>query len=364
MEFGITCARVDDVGLVKHAENLGYDFCWATDSPMLRSNPFVVLALAAQQTRTIRLGLGVAVPGLRLAPELANGIASINTLAPGRTFLGIGTGNTAMRTLGRVPMRVKPFGRYIRQVKGLLDGEEIQLPVSSDEGADPAHTTTHAVRFQNPSLRYVNLDDPIPIHVGGFGPRAQALAGELGDGLITGIPRGGTVDQALTNVHRGAARTGRDLRHFKTTALVNLMMLEPGETLSSARVIAECGPAIMANVHYLVDLARETGASPPDYVLPIWEEYLAFHRRRDAAHSHQKLHESHYSYLDPEEARFVTPEMIKTFCIAGQPEEIVEQLQSLQQAGLDAISFIAPDELKYRLHEDFARRVISRMRGL
>ena len=100
MHFGISCARVDEVGLVAYAEGLGYDICWATDSPMLRSNPFAVLALAAQSTRWMQLGVGVAVPGLREAPELANGIATINRLAPGRTFLGIGTGNTAMRTLG------------------------------------------------------------------------------------------------------------------------------------------------------------------------------------------------------------------------------------------------------------------------
>lgn len=359
MEFGITCARVEDVGLVKHAENLGFDICWATDSPMLRSSPWVVLALAAQQTRTIRLGVGVAVPGLRLAPEMANGIASINALAPGRTFLGIGTGNTAMRTLGRTPMRVKPFDRYIRQVKGLLRGEEIELPSNEASGS----ATAHRVRFQNPELRYVNLDAPIPIHVGGFGPRAQALAGELGDGLITGLPRGGTITEALANVRKGAQRSGASLDGFFTTALVNMMLLEPGETLSSPRVIAECGSAVMANVHYLVDLVKETGIDPPDYVRPIWDDYLAFHRQRDAARSHQALHQSHYSYLEPEEARFVTPEMIKAFCIAGQPDEIVEQLETLQGQGLDAISFIPPDALKYRVYEDFSRRVIARMRG-
>ncbi len=62
MEFGVTCGKIDEIGLIGHAENLGYDFCWVTDSPMPRSNPWAVLALAAQQTRTIRLGTGVAVP--------------------------------------------------------------------------------------------------------------------------------------------------------------------------------------------------------------------------------------------------------------------------------------------------------------
>ncbi len=36
--------------------------------------------------------------------------------------------------------------------------------------------------------------------VGGFGPRAQDLAGELGNGVITGIPRGGAIPNVLANV--------------------------------------------------------------------------------------------------------------------------------------------------------------------
>ena len=121
------------------------------------------------------------------------------------------------------------------------------------------------------------------------------------------------------------------------------------------------GPAIMANVHYLVDFVRETGREPPAYVLPIWNEYLDFHVRRDAATRHQKLHESHYSFLDPEEARFVTPEIIRAFCIAGQPEEMVEQIRTLETQGLDAMTFVAPQGQARRQYDTFARRVMERM---
>ena len=352
MEFGITGAKIDEVGVIVHAENLGYDYCWATDSQLIRSNPWAVLALAATQTRKIKLGTGLAISGLRLAPVAANGIATINVLAPGRTFLGIGTGNTAMRTMGQAPMKIKPFADYVRVVRGLLKGEEVDYTLNG---------TTHKIRFQNPDMKVVNVEDHIPIHVGGFGPRAQALAGELGDGLITGIPRGGSIPEALANVKKGADRAGRSLESFKTTALVNMLMLEPGETLQSDRVIQECGSAIMANVHYLVDLVKETGKEPPAYVLPIWEEYLHFHNSRDAETRHQALHASHYSYLDPEEARFVTPEMIRHFCIAGHPEEIVEQLRALEKQGLDALSFITPLEQQYPLIENFARKVMAKM---
>ncbi|MBT6273314.1 MAG: LLM class flavin-dependent oxidoreductase [Chromatiales bacterium] len=353
MEFGISCSKIDEVGLVAHAENLGYNFCWTTDSPMLRSNPWAILALAAQATQSIRLGVGVAVPGLRIAPDTANGIATINRLAPGRTFLGVGTGNTAMRTLGRKPVRIKAFAEYLRVLRALLDGEEVTY--ACEDGA-------HPIRFQNLEYRNVDIDNHIPIHVGGFGPRSQGLAGEIGDGLITGIPRGGLIPDALTNVQRGAERIGRSLPgDFHTCALVNVMLLEPGETFNSKRVIAECGPAIMANVHYLVDLVRDTGKEPPSYVQSIWEDYQVFHQARDAARAHQQLHGSHYSHLDEDEARFVTPEVIKGFCLAGQPDDVIGQLHELESQGLNAMAFIPPHSRRYVQYEDFARRVIANM---
>ena len=366
MDFGISCSRLDDLDLVREAEQWGYDFCWATDSPLLRSNPWVILALAAQRTQRIRLGMGVAVPGLRLAPDTATGIATINRLAPGRTFLGIGTGNTAMRTLGRRPMRVQPFADYVAAVKGLLAGDEVPFP--SDISASDGNVPTHPIRLQNLDRGYVDIEPPIPVYVGGFGPRAQRLAGAVGDGLITGIPRGGTVVEALHRAREGAAsedsqKADGALGDFYTTALVNMVLLEPGETLRSQRVIDEVGSSIMVNIHYLVERHKETGEDPPEYVLPIWDEYLQFHRQRDAAHSHQQMHASHYSYLEAGERRFITPQIIETFCLAGQPETLIERLRDLETQGLDAIAFIPPDDQKEAVYSQFAQRVIGPMRS-
>jgi alkanesulfonate monooxygenase SsuD/methylene tetrahydromethanopterin reductase-like flavin-dependent oxidoreductase (luciferase family) len=353
MEFGLQSWAVADVDFIAHAERLGYDYCWASDSPMLRSNPWAALALIAQGTRTMRLGPGVAVPGLRSAPDTANAIATINQLAPGRVFLGLGTGNTAMRTLGQKPMRLKPFAEYIRVVRGLLSGEEVRYSQGSE---------SHVIRFQNAKRGVYDIDHEVPIHVGGFGPKAQALAGELGDGLITGLPRGGTIAQALANVRHGAAAVGRSLDRFYTSALVNMVLLESGERLSSERVLSQVGSAIMANVHYLVDQFQDNGKAPPDAVLPIWDDYLVFHQRRGLDRRHQKLNESHYTYLDVDEAPFVTPEIIKAFCIAGTADEVIEQLHALEAAGLDGISFIPPDGERHRMYEAFAKNVIAGMR--
>lgn len=119
----------------------------------------------------------------------------------------------------------------------------------------------------------------------------------------------------------------------------------------------------MANVHYLVDAVRDVGIEPPEYVLPIWEDYLKFHEAREAKTRHQQLHQSHYSYIDDDEARFITPEVVKAFCIAGEPDDIIEQLVALEAEGLNAISFI-PSGTSSTVHAAFARDVIAPLRAL
>src|SRR6266568_6130667 len=214
MDFGIVHAKIDEIGYITHAENLGYSHCWVTDSQMIRSNCWAVLALAAQQTRTMRLGTGVNVPGLRLAPVTANSIATINRLAPGRCFISLGTGHTAMRMLGQKPMPLKPFREYIRVVRALLNGAEVDYTLNG---------ATHRIRFQMRERHFIDLDHPIRLYVAAFGPKAQALAGELGDGLVSGLPRGGTVPSMLANARRGAARAGRTLpADFHVAAMVTL----------------------------------------------------------------------------------------------------------------------------------------------
>lgn len=350
MKFGVSVSHVDDLDLAVEAENNGFDFCWVWDSPMLRSNLWSVLTLVADRTSRIRVGPGVAIPALRMAPVTANAIATINRLAPGRTFLGVGTGNTAMRAMGQRPMRVADFEAHLRVIKGLLSGEVVEYE---------ANGISHDIEFLSLELDHINLEDHIPLHVGGFGPRAQALAGELGDGLITGLPRGGTLPEIRANLQRGADRVGGTLDGFETFALVNVLVLRGDETLSSERVVEEVGSSVLVSLHYLYDMFLETGAEPPPYAQSFWEEYVAFRTKRDADRDPTKTHGSHYGHLDPEEARFVTPELIRAFAIAGQPGDIREQLGQLEADGLDAICFIPPAGRERELYNEFSAQVMA-----
>jgi 5,10-methylenetetrahydromethanopterin reductase len=295
----------------------------------------------------------VNVPALRLAPAAANGIATINRLAPGRCFIGFGTGHTGLRLLGRKPMRLAPFREYVEVVQKLLRGEEVDYALEGE---------SHPIRFQMREHRFIDLDHPIPVYVAGFGPKAQALAGEIADGLVSGLPRGGTLPEMLANARRGAARAGRTLpADFYTSAMVTLVMRGPGEPFDSTRIVGECGAAVLSGLHYLVAEHLETGKEPPAYARGIWKRYLDWLDEAPPDLRHQRLHGSHYSFLDPDEARFLTPQLIQGSCLAGTPEELVEQVRELERQGLRAIMLYPPLNRQYRVIEDFADRVMARL---
>jgi len=346
-------AKIDEIGYIVHAENLGYTHAWVTDSPIIRSNCWAVLALAARETRAIKLGTGVAVPGLRLAPVAANGIATINRLAPGRCFLGLGTGHTGMRMLGQRPMRLGPFREYVQVVRRLLRGEEVDYTLDGE---------THPIRFQMREHRFIDLEHEIPVYIAGFGPKAQALSGELADGLVSSLPRGGTVPAMLANVRRGASKAGRTLpSDFLVSTIVTLAMLEPGEAADSERIVAACGAAVITGLHYLVAHHLETGEDPPEYARPIWKSYMDWLNQSPPEIRHQRLHASHYSFLDPEEARFVTADLIRASCLTGTPEALVEQVRELERQGLTQLMLYPPLNRQYRVIEDFATSVMARL---
>ena len=352
MEFGLTWAKLDEMEYVTEAEKLGFTHLWVTDSGLIRSDPFVFLTVAAQRTRTMKLGMGVAVPGLRLAPTLAAGMATLNLIAPGRVFVAMGTGNTAMRLLGRKPMILKRFEAYARAVRNLLDGKDAEYEHGGEK---------HTVRFMLTEKGYRNLRDPIPLYLAGYGPKAQALAGEIADGLTTNIPRGGTLEQILANVRKGAAKSGRPLADFHLSVRVNFAVLDPGEAVDSERIVNEFGPAITTAMHSTMDRHLEYGEDPPEFLRPIWKDYLAFHMSRPAAERQKMMHESHNAYVAADERRFVTPDVIKRFCIVGEPAQVLEQVRELERKGVRQLMCNFPLERGYRMVRDYAKNIIQKL---
>ena len=354
MHFGFcVMADIDEIGFFGHAESLGYDSVWVTDSQMLFSDCYAVLALAARQTRRIRLGPGVAVCGTRIPPVHVAAMATLNRLAPGRVHLGIGTGNTAMRSMAQRPMPIAEYDEYLRVLAALLRGEV---------AAYRSHGRTRPVTMLMRDKKYMSLEPRIPLYVSGFGPRAMELAGEHGDGLVFAIPpRGVAVAAALQHAAAGAARAGRRLDGFRNCALANVALLEPGEPVASERIVRSVGPNVMASVYYFYDEVQEKGVDPPAFLRPIWKRYCALVEQTPPEHRHFRTHEYHYTYLHPGEAELIDADLIRATCLVGTAEALLEQVRELERQGLQELMFATGVDDKWRLAEAFARGVIARL---
>ena len=78
-----------------------------------------MLALAAQHTERIGLGILLDNPVGRGAEVLASSIATVDMLAPGRTMLCLGAGDTAVRMVGKRPARIAETEEATRIVREL-----------------------------------------------------------------------------------------------------------------------------------------------------------------------------------------------------------------------------------------------------
>jgi 5,10-methylenetetrahydromethanopterin reductase len=354
MRFGIcVMADVDEIGFFPHAESLGYDAVWVTDSQMIFSDCYAVLALAAQRTQRIRLGTGTAICGTRIPPVHVAAMATLNKLAPGRVHMGIGTGNTAMRAMGQRPMRLADYDEYLGVLAALLRGDVVDYRYRD---------RVRPIRMLTDSKKYMSLEPRIPLYVSGFGPRAMELAGKHGDGLVFAIPpRGVAVREALRHAATGAARAGRTLTDFRNCALTNVALLEKGEAVDSPRVVSAVGPNVMASVYYFYDEVHERGIEPPEFLRPMWKRYCALVERTPAEHRHFRTHEFHYTYLHPGEAELIDADLIRATCLVGTAEEVVERIRELGRQGLQELMFATGVDDKWRMAEAFSRNVIARI---
>lgn len=175
------------------AQALGYDRIGIWDSPVLFREPWIVLTAAALSTSRVRLGTWVTNPITRHPAIAASAAASLDDLAPGRVYVGIGSGGTGAWNLGLETARLADLEHYVLALRGLL--------------------TTGEAEYRGAGLRTTWTGDRrIPIIMAGHGPKSLRLAGRVGDGVIVGLgitPE--VVRQSLAIVDEGAREAGRSL---------------------------------------------------------------------------------------------------------------------------------------------------------
>jgi probable F420-dependent oxidoreductase len=208
-------------------------------------DPFVVLAAAAQATKTIKLGTGVALIQQRDAIQTAKLVASIDQVSQGRFLFGVGGGwnQDEMEDHGTVyATRFKRVRESIEAMKEIWTKEKAEYH-GEFVNFDPMIARPKPVRKPHP-----------PIHVGGAFPHGARRAIRYGDGWIPG----GDIREVLPKFREMAREAGRDPAGIEITSFAT------GEDLDRVKRLNEMG------------VARVVPMFPPekaDKVLPMVDRW-------------------------------------------------------------------------------------------
>ncbi len=336
------------------AEANGFTHAWFYDSQLLYGDVYACMALVAEHTRTLKLGTLVAVPSNRIAPVTASALATINAIAPGRVILGIGTGGTARNTMGLHPVPVSVLATYVQQVRGLLAGEDVLF---REGDAERWIRLLHRDRARG----FVNLDDPIEIHIAANGPRALRVVADHADGWITLVQRPDSIEagfRTITEARGGGSRP-------YATLLAPACVLGDGESLMSERVVRRLGPAVAARAHAAWESA--TGGAglglKDEDLAQRYAEYIDGYAATIGSPEDRRyldVHEGHLVYLKPGEDAFVDERGIARTMV-GTADQIVERVRRLEAAGVRNLALQAAGTDARELIEEFGQRVIPRL---
>jgi coenzyme F420-dependent glucose-6-phosphate dehydrogenase len=194
------------------AEESGFDVVGVSDhfQPWRHNgghSPAVIPWLGAMTQATSRVALGTSVmtPMLRYHPSIvAQSFATLNSLAPGRIFLGIGTGEA----MNEVPATGAEFPAPKERRLRMAEAVELMRRLWSEERVDfegEYYRTEKATVYDRPEV-------PIPVFFAASGPLAAKLAGRTGDGFICTSGKAPELyETLLENVAAGAGEAGRDV---------------------------------------------------------------------------------------------------------------------------------------------------------
>lgn len=181
--------------LVERAEVAGVKQFWTNQNPNT-TDALTAFAAAFQHTNTIRMGTAVVPIYPRHPLALAQQVATVAALGPGRLRLGVGTSHGPM-TEGVYGLKMDHPLEYFREYVEVLRA-------ALWEG-----TVDHEGRFLTAKVK-LNNPPRVPILMAALGENAFRLAGELSDGAISwAAPPRYLLDVALPALREGARKAGR-----------------------------------------------------------------------------------------------------------------------------------------------------------
>ena len=281
-------------------ESIGYDGLVVEET---KDDPFVILALAAQATTTLKLGTAVTIAFPRSPTVMALSAWTLQKLSRGRLTLGLGP-QVRGHIVRRYGCKWSPPGpwmrEYVHAVRAVWDCWQTGTPLNI---AGKHYTLNLMVPLFNPGP----IEHPyIPIHLAAVNTKMCQVAGEVADGLRPHpVCTPSYIEQVmLPAVRAGAQKAGRSLEDF-------LVSMKP--LIATAATEAELAPKIRdarARIAFY--------ASTPQYL---------------AAFQHLGLGElaTECTVLSKEQRweelpRYINDEVLDKFAVIGTHDQIARKL--------------------------------------
>jgi len=223
------------------SEEAGFERIGMVDSQAIYRELYISCVAGTQATKSIQLGPRVTNALTRHPTVTASALLTLNELAPGRVFAGLGTGDSAVFNIGLKPVKLAVLGEFTACLRALLRGE--------------------STNYQGHELRLTWGKADIPIYIAGHGPKTLELAGEYADGVIVGTGVGeDVVRHAHASISAGAARAGRKLDDLDVWwALSAYIGNSRDEALSVIRML------LAAKANHLARFPEQNKQVPPEY---------------------------------------------------------------------------------------------------
>jgi len=282
-------------------EQLGFDSLVFADTQNVTPEVWGQLMLAARDTTRIELGTGVTNPGTRDAAVTASAALSLQLESGGRAVCGIGRGDSSLGKIGRKPVPVAAFERYLAQLQGYLRGETVER-----DGVE-SRLEWHAE---------VSLPK-VPIEVAATGDRVIEAGARHAERIVFAM--GADYDRIARGIElgrRAAAAAGRDPDALRFGAWINSVV---HADVATARDAVRGGLAVFA--HFSGFAGMDTSAM--DGSLRHAAEQL---RAGYDLQGHGKSDAGHAQALDAE--------FIDRFGIVGPLDAVVPRFERLAALGL------------------------------
>jgi probable F420-dependent oxidoreductase len=307
MDFGVTVLPDPPFSrwleLIQLAERHGFGYAWTYDSHVLWQESIPMLAIAGRETTKIKLGHFVTNPATRDPTVLASSYATLQDLSNGRMVMGVGRGDSAVRYIGRQPMKVAEFEKALAMVKEFMNGREVNW---NDKDL--------ALKWVRPEL------SQIPMYVAGYGPKALGVAGRVGDGVIIQLADPEIITWIMDVARKAAEEAGRDPSQLKCIVGAPSHVTDD---LADAREQVRWFPAMVSN--HVMDLIERYGADGST-VPKALTDYVQARKFYDY---------NEHSRVGAKHGEFVTDEICDRFCVLGTPDQIKTKLKELEGVGVD-----------------------------